>query len=137
MSCDATLISHRYLEHFTFQPLILQVGDVTARGITNWVVCVQACCSMTDIGLKHCVCTKGVTGGTPRETGGCCACTCTTLHYCEDAKKFKDAFEECQEKLASTAGGGDAELAAKMEKLEVEGEEDAGEEEKARSLSTV
>lgn len=62
---------------------------------------------------------------------------CTTLYYCEDAKKFKDAFEECQEKLASTAGGGDAELAAKMEKLEVEGEENAGEEEKARSLSTV
>lgn len=54
----------------------------------------------------------------------------------EDAKKFKDAFEECQEMLG-TEGEEDAELAAEMEKLEVEGEENEGEVDKVWSLSTV
>ena len=64
-----------------------------------------------------------------------CVCVCTTVLCREDAKKFKDAFEECQEKLGSAADEGDADLAAKMEKLEVE--EERVEEEKVRPLSTV
>lgn len=46
----------------------------------------------------------------------------------ENAKKFKDVFEECQEKLTSTEGVADAELAAELERLEVKEENEGGEE---------
>lgn len=59
-----------------------------------------------------------------------------SLVKCEDAKKFKDAFEECQEKLTNTEGVADAELAAELEKLEVK-EENEGGEEKVKPLSSV
>ena len=64
---------------------------------------------------------------------------CVSFIFCcfEDAKKFKDAFEECQEKLASTGGEEEAELAAKMDKLEVEREESEREVDKVWSWSTV